>query len=82
MVFIDKCIMLMGCVIEVFLLFDYFHNFFEFRSDRRMSVRASHSNLQNCYEFMIHKSKAICNFILKYKILNPLQRKLKELVYT
>ena len=31
MVFIDKCIMLMGCVIEVFLLFDYFHNFFEFR---------------------------------------------------
>ncbi len=35
MVWFDKGIMLFGCIVEVFLLFDYFRNFFEFRLEKK-----------------------------------------------
>lgn len=35
MIWFDKCVMLFGCIVEVFLLFDYFRNFFEFKLDRK-----------------------------------------------
>lgn len=31
MIWFDKCVVLFGCIVEVFLLFDYFRNFFGFR---------------------------------------------------
>lgn len=38
MVWFDKCVMLFGCIVEVFLLFDYFKNFFEFRLNRKRTT--------------------------------------------
>lgn len=35
MVWFDKSVMLFGCVVEVFLLFDYFKNFFEFKLNKK-----------------------------------------------
>lgn len=35
MIWFDKCVMLFGCIVEVFLLFDYFRNFFEFRLKKK-----------------------------------------------
>ncbi len=35
MVWFDNCIMLFGCMLEVFLIFDYFHNFFELKVDKK-----------------------------------------------
>lgn len=35
MVWFDKSVMLFGCIVEVFLLFDYFRNFFEFRLKKK-----------------------------------------------
>lgn len=34
----DKCIMLFGCIVEVFLLFDYFRNFFEFKLHKKYII--------------------------------------------
>ena len=33
----DSCILLSGCLVEVFLIYDYFHNFFELRRGRRVT---------------------------------------------
>lgn len=38
MIWFDKCVVLFGCIIEVFLLFDYFRNFFEFRLKKKMII--------------------------------------------
>lgn len=38
MIWFDKCIVLFGCIIEVFLLFDYFRNFFEFRLKKKTII--------------------------------------------
>lgn len=35
MILFNNCVMLFGCIIEVFLLFDYFKNFFEFRLKKK-----------------------------------------------
>ena len=35
MIWLDKSVMLFGCIVEVFLLFDYFRNFFEFRLKKK-----------------------------------------------
>lgn len=35
MIWFDKSVMLLGCIVEVFLLFDYFRNFFEFRLKKK-----------------------------------------------
>ncbi len=35
MVWFDKSVMMFGCIVEVFLLFDYFRNFFEFRLKKK-----------------------------------------------
>lgn len=35
MIWFNNCVMLFGCIIEVFLLFDYFKNFFEFRLKKK-----------------------------------------------
>lgn len=35
MVWFDKSVMLFGCIVEVFLLFDYFKNFFEFKLNKK-----------------------------------------------
>ncbi len=38
MIWFDKCVVLFGCIVEVFLLFDYFRNFFEFRLKKKMII--------------------------------------------
>ena len=38
MIWFDKGIMLFGCIVEVFLLFDYFRNFFEFRLKKKTII--------------------------------------------
>lgn len=38
MIWLDNCVMLFGCVLEVFLLFDYFRNFFEFKIHKKNIV--------------------------------------------
>lgn len=38
MIWFDKGIMLFGCIVEVFLLFDYFKNFFEFRLKKKTII--------------------------------------------
>ena len=38
MVWLDKSVMLFGCILEVFLLFDYFRNFFEFRHKKKTII--------------------------------------------
>lgn len=38
MIWFDKCIVLFRCIIEVFLLFDYFRNFFEFRLKKKTII--------------------------------------------
>ena len=38
MIWFDNCVMLFGCIVEVFLLFDYFRNFFEFKLDKKHTI--------------------------------------------
>ncbi len=35
---LDNGVMLFGCIVEVFLLFDYFHNFFEFKTRNKHTM--------------------------------------------
>lgn len=39
MAWFDNCILLFGCILEVFLLYDYFHNFFE------LKIRKKYANI-------------------------------------
>ncbi len=38
MIWFDKSIMLFGCIVEVFLLFDYFRNFFDFKLQKKHTI--------------------------------------------
>lgn len=38
MVWLDKSVMLFGCILDVFLLFDYFRNFFEFKLNKKSTI--------------------------------------------
>lgn len=38
MIWFDKSVMLFGCIVEVFLLFDYFRNFFEYRLKKKTII--------------------------------------------
>ncbi len=38
MVWFDKCVILFGCILEIFLLFDYFRNFFEYKLKKKYII--------------------------------------------
>lgn len=38
MIWFDNCIILFGCIVEVFLLFDFFRNFFEFKLNKQNTL--------------------------------------------